>query len=86
MWEVKLMAHEQKIKFGKILKKIRASKKMSQAELSKKTGFPQTTISDWETDKYSPDIMEARKLAAALGVPFSELLDEKSQSPKLEVG
>ncbi|WP_071524650.1 helix-turn-helix domain-containing protein [Pelosinus fermentans] len=31
-----------------MLKKIRASKKISQTELSKKTGFPQTTISDWE--------------------------------------
>ncbi|WP_255348789.1 MULTISPECIES: helix-turn-helix domain-containing protein [Pelosinus] len=27
---------------------MRASKKISQTELSKKTGFPQTTISDWE--------------------------------------
>ncbi len=84
------MAHEQKIKFGKILKKIRVNKKLSQVGLSKKTGFPQTTISDWETDKYSPDILEVRRLALALGVTFSELfekiLNENVQSPKLKVG
>jgi transcriptional regulator with XRE-family HTH domain len=76
------MDDRQKIKFAQIIKKIRASKKISQTELSKKTGFPQTTISDWENDKYLPDIMEAQKLAAVLGVTLSDLLDGKFSFPK----
>ncbi|MBU2703780.1 transcriptional regulator with XRE-family HTH domain [Sporomusaceae bacterium BoRhaA] len=76
------MGDRQKIKFAQIIKKIRASKKISQTELSKKTGFPQTTISDWENDKYLPDVMEAQKLAAVLGVTLSDLLNEKFSFPK----
>lgn len=78
------MGGRQKIKFGQILKKIRAAKKISQTELSKKTGFPQTTISDWENDKYLPDVMEGLILARVLGVTLADLLEGNFNFPKLK--
>ena len=52
--------------FGENLKKIRKGKRISQTKLFSETGFPQTTISDWENDKYLPDVMEALKLGRGL--------------------
>jgi transcriptional regulator with XRE-family HTH domain len=68
--------------FGENLRKIRKGKKISQIRIYKETGFPQTTISDWENNKYLPDVMEALKLAAVLKVTLSQLLNGKSKSPK----
>ena len=76
------MGDRSKEEFGQILKKIRTSKNLSQTELSKKTGFPQTTISDWENNKYLPDVMDALKLSAALKVTLSQLLNGNSKFPK----
>jgi ribosome-binding protein aMBF1 (putative translation factor) len=39
-------------------------------------GKPQTTISDWENEKTLPDVDEAVKLVAALGITITELLNE----------
>ncbi|MCC5465775.1 helix-turn-helix domain-containing protein [Pelosinus baikalensis] len=68
--------------FGENLRKIRKGKRISQTKLFSETGFPQTTISDWENDKYLPDVMEALKLAAVLKVTLSKLLNGKFKSPK----
>ncbi len=68
--------------FGENLRKIRKGKRISQIKLSSETGFPQTTISDWENDKYLPDVMEALKLVAVLKVTLSKLLNGKIKSPK----
>ncbi|MHB8156387.1 MAG: helix-turn-helix transcriptional regulator [Desulfocucumaceae bacterium] len=37
---------------------------------------PQTTISDWETGKLLPDIGEAVKIATALHIRVTDLLEE----------
>ncbi|SFM26283.1 helix-turn-helix domain-containing protein [Pelosinus propionicus] len=71
--------------FGENLRKIRKEKKISQIMLYKKTGFPQTTISDWENNKYLPDVMEALKLAAVLKINLSQLLNGNFKSPKPKV-
>jgi transcriptional regulator with XRE-family HTH domain len=68
--------------FGENLREIRKGKKISQIRLHKETGFPQTTISDWENNKYFPDVMEALKLAVVLKVTLSQLLNGKFKSPK----
>lgn len=49
---------------------------LSQQEFGQMIGKPQTTISDWENEKTLPDIDEAVKLVAALGVTITELLNE----------
>lgn len=63
--------------FGQNLKDFRHRKNISQTKLFQKTGLPQTTISDWENDKYLPNIVEAQKIAKALDVRLSKLLGDK---------
>lgn len=64
--------------FGARLRYFRKKQKISQQQLGQMIDKPQTTISDWENDKYFPGIDEAVRLARALGVSIDELLDEPS--------
>ncbi len=63
--------------FGKKLRHHRQLKEMSQAKLSEITDIPQTTISDLERNKYSPNINVLITLSQALGVTVQELLKEE---------
>lgn len=62
--------------FGKSLREIRKRRDLTQSELSRLAKIPQSTISDLEKNKYLPDVLQAKKLAAALGVTVGELLGE----------
>lgn len=64
----------------------RKAKGWSQQKLSEKSGVSQTYISELEADKKHPTVFIVQKLASALDVTLSELLNEKSQSPNLRVG
>ncbi|WP_165613647.1 helix-turn-helix transcriptional regulator [Desulfotruncus arcticus] len=64
--------------FGAQLRYFRKKQKLSQLELGRLVNKPQTTISDWETGKLLPDINEAVKLAATLGVKLTDLLEEQA--------
>jgi len=66
------------VKFGNSMRELRKAMMLSQRELGEKIDVPQTTISDWETGKYLPDVYQASKLAKALGVPLDDLVDRKS--------
>jgi transcriptional regulator with XRE-family HTH domain len=70
----------------KNLATFRKAKGWSQQKLSEKSGVSQTYISELEADKKHPTVLIVQKLASALDVALSELLNEKSQSPKLSVG
>lgn len=61
--------------FGEKLRHYRQLKEMSQVDLSKITDIPQTTISDLERNKYSPNINVLIIVAQALGVTVQELLE-----------
>lgn len=61
--------------FGATIRAIRRMKKMSQKEIEKLTGIPQTSISDFETGKRLPDVREALKISAALNISITELLE-----------
>ncbi|MBC3798469.1 helix-turn-helix transcriptional regulator [Acetobacterium tundrae] len=60
---------------GTELKKLRIERNMSQADLSKLTGIPQTSISDVENNRYIPKITTCLELASALDVDLKHLLD-----------
>jgi len=60
---------------GTELKKLRIERNMSQADLSKITGIPQTSISDVENNRYIPKITTCLELASALDVDLKHLLD-----------
>lgn len=64
--------------FGKRLRIYRKRQKLSQQVLGQIINKPQTTISDWETGKLLPDIGEVVKIAVALDVKVTDLLDVTS--------
>ena len=61
------------MKFAKHLKRLRIQKQISQKELSKYIGVPQTTLSDLENDKYEPSLSVAKKIAKYFGKKIDEL-------------
>lgn len=60
----------------KKLKHYRVMRNWSQSRLAEKSGVSQTYISELEAGKKQPTIPIVKKLAAALGVTRSELLDD----------
>ncbi|MFA9413327.1 helix-turn-helix transcriptional regulator [Streptococcus sp. E29BA] len=68
---------------GNSIKEIRKSKKMTQTELSKLTGFKQNTISNHENGKRQLDETDIRTYAAALGVEPQQLFNLSKPTPSL---
>ena len=60
---------------GENLKDARFRAGLTQAELAEKAGTTQTTVARIERDAVQPEVTTIRKLAAALGVTISDLLD-----------
>ena len=60
---------------GSTVKQLRESRDMTQAELAKKIGVSDKTISKWETAKGLPDISLLQPLAQALGISVIELMN-----------
>ena len=63
---------------GNKLQQIRASKNMTQQEVSIKTGYTQGQISRWENG-HSLSLASATKIAAALEVSIDTLIAEEVQ-------
>jgi len=51
----------------------RAERDLSQTELARAVGVSRQTISSIETGQYGPSALLALRLAAALGVPLTDL-------------
>jgi transcriptional regulator with XRE-family HTH domain len=60
---------------GKTLKDKRIRAGMTQHELAGASGLTQTTIARIESDRVEPAVRTLRKLAAALEITISDLLD-----------
>jgi transcriptional regulator with XRE-family HTH domain len=67
------------------LEKFRKARGWSQRKLADQSGVSQTYISELEADKKQPTVFIAQKLALALDITLSDLLDEKFSSPKSKV-
>ena len=67
------MTTMQPVKIGQRLREIRISKFMTQVELAEAAGIHQDQVGRIERDEVEPRLSTIRKLAAALGVPPSEL-------------
>lgn len=65
--------------FGEKLKYYRQLREMSQAELSRATNIPQTTISDLERNKYLPNIDVFVVITKALHVAMQEFLEDENK-------
>jgi transcriptional regulator with XRE-family HTH domain len=66
--------------FGVLLRETRLAARLSQADLSERSGLPKPTLSRYENGHVLPSLATLRKLADALGVGESELLPG-SKSP-----
>jgi DNA-binding XRE family transcriptional regulator len=63
-------------RIGGVLKRLREQKGLSQYALAKKSGVAQGYISEMEAGaKKNPGIETLRKIAKALGIPVTELLE-----------
>jgi transcriptional regulator with XRE-family HTH domain len=62
--------------FGERLRSARSSAQMSQSDLMRLSGVPKTMLSRYENDHILPSITTLRKLALALGLNESALIDE----------
>ena len=65
------------MKIGKNIKAIRLSQNMEQKDLAEKLHISNKTISSWECDRTEPNIGMFEKIAEALNVTKTELLDGK---------
>jgi transcriptional regulator with XRE-family HTH domain len=66
--------------FGQKLREIRRAKGLTQQGLADKAGIPQTTISGWENAGYLPNLIDGYKVAVALGISISDLLEDDQQT------
>lgn len=53
---------------------------LTQAQLSDKSGVPQTTISGIENSGKTPNVVNARRLADALGIDVNDMIIEEVKS------
>jgi transcriptional regulator with XRE-family HTH domain len=60
---------------GKRLKRLRGSKKMSQAALARQAGLTREYVNKLEAGKQDPSLTTISALAKALGVPVARLLE-----------
>lgn len=63
------------------IKAFRKKRGYSQEELSKLTGIPRQSISDYETGKHSPNGTKLELIATALEIPFFALFLDVPQVP-----
>lgn len=71
--------------FGEKLKTVRLSLNLSQSELSEKTGISERSLYTYEQTGILPRSNNLRKLADALNVSVSYLLDEEETDPNKNI-
>lgn len=54
--------------------KLRDAKGMNDAEVSKITGIPRSTFTDWKSQRSNPKLEKLVKIASALGVSIEEFV------------
>ena len=63
-----------RIEFGKILRSLRETEKLSQTELAHKLGVTQRKVSYWETEKIEPSLAELWRIADFFNMSVDELI------------
>ena len=66
--------------FGKLIKKLRQQKKMTQKELGEKLHITDKAISKWERGISFPDLEMINSIAEVFNVPVSTLIDTESKN------
>lgn len=79
------MHDNDKVDYGKLIKKLRTKNCMTQTELGELIGLGKTAISNYETGYVVPSLSVMEKLAKALGLTLLEfLMYDKKAKEKLE--
>lgn len=68
---------------GQRIKEARIKAGVTQAELAKKLGTPYQSVSKWERDERNPRFDTLKRIASALDINISELVDISDISPSL---
>jgi len=68
------MKNNEPVPIGKVLKKLRISKQMSQEDLSHQSSLDRGYISDLEQDKHEPGLSTLLALAIGLDIDFMDLM------------
>ncbi len=58
---------------------LRDKKGVKDSEVSRATGIPYSTLSDWKSGRYTPKVDKLMKLADYFGVAIEELLKDESK-------
>ena len=66
------------------LVKIREEKGLSQAAVAKQSGIVQQSYQQIESGKYGPKIENAKRIAAALGFPWTRFFEEDGKSDDVD--
>lgn len=66
------------VNVGNRIKQVRTAKNLSQKEIALKVGIDQAQYSRMESGKVEPTLSSLEKIAGALDVKISELLDEEN--------
>lgn len=73
------------MEYGKILRKLRKERNMSQEEVALFAGVGKSQISKYERGENSPTLDIAVLIAKCLGVSVDEMVDGNGEAPKNEV-
>lgn len=63
------------IDFGRKIKDLRRSKKITQLELAEKIGSSKTTVSSWERGANKPTVENIQAISVALNIPITYFFD-----------
>lgn len=63
------------MQFGEKLKQYRKNRKLTQAALARLLNVSQSTVGNWEAGTREPDLSMINKIASALDIPVSHLMD-----------
>jgi transcriptional regulator with XRE-family HTH domain len=77
--------HTQREKLLRLLKEIRQQHGITQVELAKKLGVPQSFVSKYESGERQLDILELRQICQHIGISFDSFirqLEEKIHEAK----
>lgn len=56
--------------------RLKNERNVSNYQVSKDTGIPQATLSEWKDGKYTPKVDKMMVLATYFGVPVTELIGD----------
>jgi transcriptional regulator with XRE-family HTH domain len=65
-----------RVLFGRAVRKVRLERNLSQERLAELAGIHRTYIGDVERGTRNVGILNMRRIASALGVPLSQLIQE----------